>query len=221
MTTKFVTATEMKALDAATINGHGVPSLVLTERAALASVRVLRDELFDLSSVVVVCGPGNNGGDGVAVARLLHLAGVRVSCALVDGKRSDETCRQLSIARSYAVPVDALSEVAQLVATNPPTTVVDALLGIGGDRAPAGDFLTAVRFMNDARRAGAKTLAIDMPSGVSADSGAAPGEATQADVTVTFAYEKVGLTLPPGSALAGTVVVMDIGIYDSYTAQNR
>jgi len=206
-----VTAEQMRALDQATIVAHGVPSMVLMERAALAVVDVLRGGGFDLSRVVVVCGPGNNGGDGMAVARLLHLAGVSVTAVLLgdDDRRSDGMRQQVAIANSYGVPVARMAELADAR----PTTVVDAIFGIGGARAPAGEFLDAVKYVNLCRDQGAKTLAVDIPSGVATDTGEVPGDAVDADVTVTFAYSKVGLTMSPGRELAGRVFVKDIGIY--------
>lgn len=202
----------MKRLDEVTITVHGVPSLVLMERAALVSVETLHEEGFGLDSVMVICGPGNNGGDGVAIARLLHVAGVNVQAVLVGDpeKRTEETLKQLQIAETYGVPIIPL---AAAVMAETPQTVVDALLGIGTLRAPANEFLDAVRYINSCHEAGARTLAIDIPTGVSADTGETPGEAVKADATVTFAYKKVGLTIPPGSTLAGKIVVKDIGIY--------
>jgi NAD(P)H-hydrate epimerase len=93
------------------------------------------------------------------------------------------------------------------------TTVIDAIFGIGGGRAPEGDFLDAVRMINRSGASGAEVLAVDIPSGISADTGEAVGEAVSADVTVTFAYKKIGHTIPPGSELSGDVIVKDIGIY--------
>ena len=208
LTVRIVTAEEMKQLDRQTIEDHGIPSLVLMERAALASVDVLHEQGFDLTEVVVICGPGNNGGDGLCVARLLHLAGFGVTVGLIGDAlaRSTETRQELEIATSYGVPILDLAD-----CPSQPTTVIDALLGIGGQRAPAGQFLDAVRYINGATAA--RVLAVDIPSGVSANTGETPGEAVQADTTVTFAYTKVGLTRDPGKTLAGQVIVKDIGIY--------
>ncbi|MDR1796956.1 MAG: NAD(P)H-hydrate epimerase [Clostridiales Family XIII bacterium] len=214
---RLVTSAEMKHMDDRTIVIHGVPSLVLMERAALASAEALREEGFDLARVLCVCGPGNNGGDGFAVCRLLRLAGHDATVVFVGdpAKRSAETRQQWRIAESYGVPVVAWAEfgASGASAAAPATTVVDAVFGIGGGRAPAGDFAEAIRWMGAARGAGARVLSLDIPSGVSADTGEAPGEAVQADVTVTFAYRKVGHTRPPGSGLSGKVLVKDIGIY--------
>ena len=216
---RIVTGEEMKLLDKQAIEEHGMPSMVLMERAALAAVGVLRDEGFDLSRVVAVCGPGNNGGDGIAVARLLRLAGHNVKIVFVGdpAKRSDETRRQQEIAESYGLCLSYTDEAfGENEAADPegfPTTIIDAVFGIGGGRASGGVFLEAIRYINACRGHGGKTLAIDIPSGVCADTGAAPGEAVFADVTVTFAYKKAGLTQPPGLGLAGKIIVADIGIY--------
>jgi NAD(P)H-hydrate epimerase len=212
---RLVTAEEMKRLDEDTINKHGVPSLVLMERAALAAVETLREEDFDLTRVAAVCGPGNNGGDGIAVARLLHLEGHDATVIFVGDRdrRSAETVSQWNIAESYGVEIVGLRDAADAGFFDAATTVVDAIFGIGGGRPPSGDFLDAVRMINRAGASGADVLAVDMPSGVSADTGEAPGEAVSADVTVTFAYKKAGHAEPPGSELSGDVIVKDIGIY--------
>ncbi|MCL2470818.1 MAG: NAD(P)H-hydrate epimerase [Propionibacteriaceae bacterium] len=210
---RTVTAAVMKHLDETTIVSHHVPSAVLMERAGLAVVQALRDERFDLGRILVVSGPGNNGGDGVVVARLLHLAGASVEVILVgdETKRSQDMIRQIEVADSYGITL--LSWGPDVSTPGEPTTVVDALLGIGGDRAPGGDFLQAVRHINACRDAGARVLAVDIPSGISTDTGQLLGEAVHADVTVTFAYAKTGLVQPPGNTLAGRLIVADIGIY--------
>jgi len=233
MTERLVTGEEMKQLDAFTIEHHGVPSLVLMERAALASVEVLHEENFDLTRAVVFCGAGNNGGDGFAIARLLHLAQVDIKLVFVGhmDKRSPETIKQQEIAESYGLSVTNMKDVSvtstkdlsipgtasdrNALKNVGTTTVIDAIFGIGSLRAPECFYLDAIKLINKLRSDGpdTKVLAIDIPSGVSADTGETPGEAVRADVTVTFAYKKTGLTLPPGKDLAGKVIVKDIGIY--------
>jgi NAD(P)H-hydrate epimerase len=212
---RLVTADVMKRLDEETITVHGVPSLVLMERAALAVVETLHEEEFDLARTLVVCGPGNNGGDGIAVARLLHIAGHEATVVFVGDadRRSDETRSQWHIAESYGVDIVEPADAADRGLYATATTVIDAIFGIGGGRPPAGDFLDAIRMINRAGASGAEILAVDIPSGVSADTGESPGEAVSADVTVTFAYKKAGHAAPPGSELAGDVIVKDIGIY--------
>jgi NAD(P)H-hydrate epimerase len=206
---KVLTAAEMKALDARTIEEMGVPSMVLMERAALAAVDVFYEKGFNSAKVLCVCGAGNNGGDGFAVARLLHLKGIDADALFIGDadKMSVETQRQMNIARNYGTPIfhNALS------ALKPEyTAIIDALFGIGGDRLLTGMYFDAVEMQNALP---AEILSLDIPSGISADTGRVLGTAIRAKATVTFAYSKVGLTVPPGRDYAGDVVVKDIGIY--------
>jgi len=239
---KLVTAAEMKQLDDRTIVIHGIPSLVLMERAALAAVDALLSEGFDLTRTLCYCGPGNNGGDGLAVCRLLHLAGYDARAVFVGdpAKRSQETRQQWRICESYGVRITPFGDEATGVSGDfsaesivgisgdhpaesaAPTTIVDAVFGIGGGRAPSGAFAEAIRKIGVARtQGGARVLALDIPSGVSADTGTAEGDAVAADVTVTFAYKKAGLTRPPGATLAGKILVADIGIYAEFFKPHR
>jgi NAD(P)H-hydrate epimerase len=193
------------AADRHTITTLGVPSVVLMERAALATSHevVLLRERSSLP-VVVVAGPGNNGGDGFAVARQLHGWGVQV-VAWPSTPMRNETCEaQLELARAcgvaIAVRIDALPRRA---------IVVDALLGTGSKGAPRGPIAAALAGLSAI--AGPR-VAIDVPSGVDPDTGAVAEHAVRARVTVTFVRSKPGLHVTPGRAHAGTVVVADIGI---------
>ncbi|MDR0854722.1 MAG: NAD(P)H-hydrate epimerase [Clostridiales Family XIII bacterium] len=204
-----VTAAEMKALDSYTIEVMGVPSMVLMERAALAAVEVLDGSDFDLAKVLCVCGTGNNGGDGLAIARLLLLKGIDAEVLLVgDGaKCSVETKEQMTIARNYGV---SIYENDLKVFENGHTTMVDALFGIGGNRPIAGKYADVIERQNNSN---ADILAVDIPSGISADTGEILGTAIRAKATATFAFNKVGLTISSGKEYAGKVTVKDIGIY--------
>ncbi len=200
----------MQALDRHTIEEVGIPALVLMERAALA----VADHILALPKekrhqVVVVVGNGNNGGDGLAVARLLHLAGtpVKLLFALPPTQASEANRVQQHACAYYQLPVTTdpavLSEA---------TLIVDALLGIGIDRPVEGHYADLIDAMN---QAAAPIVAIDLPSGMNTDTGEAMGIAVTAASTVTLAYLKVGLTTPAGEAQAGHIIVADhIGIYD-------
>ncbi len=200
----------MQALDRHTIEEVGIPALVLMERAALA----VADHILALPKekrhqVVVVVGNGNNGGDGLAVARLLHLAGtpVKLLFALPPTQASEANRVQQHACAYYQLPVTTdpavLSEA---------TLIVDALLGIGIDRPVEGHYADLIDAMN---QAAAPIVAIDLPSGMNTDTGEAMGTAVTAASTVTLAYLKVGLTTPAGEAQAGHIIVADhIGIYD-------
>lgn len=207
---KVVTAAEMKKLDAHTIHEIGVPSLVLMERAALA----VRDEILTAypisqSKVVVVAGSGNNGGDGLAVARLLKIAGVNVSILNVGNPEhaSDEHKVQEQICKYYHIP-----ETTNLNVLDDATLIVDAIFGIGIDREIQGHYVDVIKAMNEVN---APIVAVDMPSGINTDTGEVMGIAVQADATVTFAYNKVGLTKNAGKDHAGRIAIAnDMGTYD-------
>lgn len=209
---RLVGAAEMREIDRAAIEGLGVPSLELMERAGRAAADAARALAGPGGRFTVVCGGGNNGGDGWVVARLLVGAGraVRV-IALVDAGRLPADARA-ERARAEAAGVVADGGAAPLDA-GPGDVVVDAIFGTGLSRAPEGAFAGAIHGIEAARRAGARVLAVDVPSGLSADTGRPLGEAcVRADRTVTFAFQKRGLVLHPGPAYAGEVSVADIGI---------
>lgn len=207
---KVVTAEEMKKLDSHTINEIGIPSMVLMERAALA----VRDEILtayplNQDHVVVVAGSGNNGGDGLDVARLLKIAGIEVTILNVGNPdhASEEHKAQDKICQYYRIP-----ETTELGILSQATLIVDAIFGIGIDREIKGHYVDVIKKMNDAD---AQVIAVDMPSGINTDTGEIMGTAVKADTTVTFAYNKVGLTKGDGKTYAGKVAIAnDMGTYD-------
>lgn len=202
------TAEQAAAADRYTIDGLGMRSAVLMERAALCvSAEVERVAArCGATRVLVLVGPGNNGGDGLAVARQLHGRGrLSVSAVLVTEKRNAAAQEQLAWARAHGVEIgEALPE--RVLAD---TVVVDALLGTGSRGAPRGAIERALRWLGEG---GAPVVAIDVPSGIEVDSGAVASVAARAEVTVTFQRSKVGLHLTPARACAGRVVVADIGL---------
>ena len=205
---EVVTADEMKALDHNTIQKAGLPSLVLMERAALKTVEEIMQRLKDRGKekILVVCGPGNNGGDGLAIARLLHLQGIR-TWYYVAGKEermTAETAGQLRTAEYYQVPrVHNLK-------SDEYTTIVDAIFGVGLSRPVEGKYAELISAMN---QTSAYKVAVDIPSGIDSDTGFEKGIAFQADLTVTFAFRKRGLCFYPGRMYGGEIIVADIGIY--------
>lgn len=210
----ILTAEQMKASDAATIQRIGIPSLVLMERAALQCVRAMEEEGIDTSRTLVVCGSGNNGGDGFAIARLLVEAGNEVDTIFVGNmdSRSEETCRQMQILEKLGIPVgNSLPEREYSV-------IIDAIFGIGLCREITGRYSEVIRKLN--AYTGAK-VAVDIASGISADSGKVLGCAFRADLTVTFAYAKTGHLLYPGAAYSGRVLVRRIGIHNPELEQSE
>ena len=161
-----ITAEQMRHFDSYTINKIGIPSLVLMERAALA----VRDEVLNafplyLDHVVVVAGSGNNGGDGLDVARLLHIAGVKVTILNVGNPdhASAEHQTQEKICQYYQIP-----ETTDLGILKQASLIIDAMFGIGIDRPVTGAYADAIDAINHSK---ALVVAIDMPSGINTDTG--------------------------------------------------
>jgi len=218
----ILTAAQMKACDTYTIETLGIPSQVLMERAARKAAAFLlsRADLFPVGRILLLCGSGNNGGDGFAMARLLSdgsLGEARAVTILYTGRWADEApdesrmspeCkRQYVLALEAGVsilPASRLSSVWDGV-----TAVVDAVFGIGLDRPVTGEvasLLTAVA------ETGLPVLAVDIPSGVNADTGEVMGVALPAAATVTMQALKAGLLLYPGADLCGEIAVAELGI---------
>jgi hydroxyethylthiazole kinase-like uncharacterized protein yjeF len=208
------TAELATAADRHTIDVLGMPSPVLMERAALcvsAEVEVLADRRSAVS-VVVLVGPGNNGGDGLAVARQLHGRGRTVRVVIVGTRHNDAVERQLALARAHGVEVgEALPE-----PSTGPMIIVDALLGTGSRGAPRAAIADALVWLAGLSRGhvaeGVQVVSVDLPSGIDVDTGAIPGVVATADVTVTFQHSKPGLHLTPARDHVGQLVVADIGL---------
>jgi NAD(P)H-hydrate epimerase len=204
------TAEQSAAADRHTIEVLGMPSPVLMERAALcvsAEIEALAGHR-GCADVLVLIGPGNNGGDGLAVARQLHGRGYAVRAVLVADRHNDAVAQQLQLARAHGVAL--LDELPDTIVK--PTIVVDALLGTGSRGAPRGAIEQALAWLDGLDRTHVAVLAIDLPSGIDVNTGAVAGQAARADVTVTFQRSKPGLHLTPARAHAGWVVVADIGL---------
>jgi hydroxyethylthiazole kinase-like uncharacterized protein yjeF len=202
---RILTADEMSRADAYAIQNIGIPSLVLMERAALGVAEEILSRDFDLSHILVVCGPGNNGGDGVAVARLFAERGI-ASDVLFTGvpeKRSEQLRAQINILKYYGI-----NEVSDIV-PGKYTLIIDAIFGIGLSRDVAGRAAEVISRIN---LENAKKVSVDISSGINADTGQVLGCAVKADLTVTFARAKAGHCLYPGKAYSGEVVVREIGI---------
>ena len=202
----LVTAEEMRRYDTNTIERIGIPAIVLMERAALAALEAVgRHCAEEIGSVLVLAGMGNNGGDGLALARLLCEQGfqVEVWCVGAQDKASAQWKQQREILESY--PVEMVTKPGR----REYTVVIDALFGVGLSREVDGVFREAVTAFNNLF--GYK-IALDMPSGVDSDTGRILGCAIHADETVTFGFCKRGLVMYPGCGYAGKITVSQIGI---------
>ncbi len=214
---KILTAAESARIDRLTTERYGVPGLTLMEYAGRAVVEYLEAHLSPLVSqkIAILCGRGNNGGDGLVVARLLRERGVKP--------------RVLLLADPSTVKGDAARQLERLASGGPPeivrspaewqrakeslretTLFVDALLGTGLSKPLEGLLLEVVRDLNTAFPH-ARVVAVDLPSGVSADTGELIGECVRADATVTFTAPKVAHVFPPACERAGVWVVKPIG----------
>ncbi len=196
----------MRAIDRWAIDERGVPSLELMERAGAGVTRAV-ERLVPDGPVVVVCGTGNNGGDGLVVARLLRDAGrkVTVVCAGSPAKLTGDALANLKRLSGDA-PL-ALGQGMDALAGG--SIVVDALLGTGFAGEPRGEVGEAIATIAGCA---APVLSIDVPSGVDASTGVVVGIAVRATTTVTFHMAKPGLWIHPGKAHAGEVEVLDVGI---------
>lgn len=207
-------AAQMKAADQYTIHDLGIPSLKLMERAARSCVDILKEKKVDLSHVCIVCGSGNNGGDGFAIARILAKEGYRVTVVMAGNvsRCTAETLYQMDLLKQTG------TKITDQFQTDSYTVVVDAIFGVGLSRKIEGHYKELIEELN--RSSGIK-FAVDIPSGICADNGMVLGTAFQADITVTFQAEKFGLFLYPGKEYAGEVIVKDIGISEDYFLQNQ
>ena len=204
----LVSASEMREYDSNTIKKTGIPACVLMERAALAAAETIEERCGGWSGsrhVLVMAGMGNNGGDGLAVARLLSEKDYQVEVWLVGdrAKASAQWKQQMEILRNYPVECTDRPKRREYAA------LVDALFGVGLSRAVEGVYAEAIDAFQGLE--GWK-LALDMPSGIDTDTGRILGRAVEADATVTFGFCKRGLVLYPGCGYAGEVRVADIGI---------
>ncbi len=217
-TIRTLTREQVRELDRRAIEAYGIPGVVLMENAAAAIEEVVLTCLGDLpadSSVLVLCGPGNNGGDGLALARRLQNRAVPVEVFLTadDERYAGDAAVMLHIVRCMGISCSVLDleDVERVLPADPKQTlIVDALLGTGLDRPVRAGVSEVVAWVKRARNAGAFVVAVDVPSGLDADSGEVLGVAVQADVTVTLAAMKPGLTLAP--EIVGRVEVGDIGV---------
>lgn len=201
----LVSAGEMKEYDRNTMEFFGVPPMVLMERAALAAAEEIGQRFPCGGRVLVAAGSGNNGGDGIAVGRILKLRGFAVDFYLAGERRkcSKETEAQIKIIEKYGCPLQSKMEDKEY------DIIVDALFGIGLSRELEGRFAEAVRKINES---GAFICSIDIPSGIHTDNGRVMGEAVKAALTVTFGWKKLGHVFYPGSQYGGKIVCRDIGI---------
>jgi len=203
---------QMRELDRATIEDIGVPGPVLMERAAMGVSTLIRSR-YPERHTLIVCGPGNNGGDGLAAARQLHLAGHPTACLVAGASPADlSPDAALNLASAQKAGVNIRLGSAPDYLWDETELVVDCLLGTGAKGEIRGRLAEWARRINAVGARGMPVLAVDVPSGVDASTGSMAADTVAADVTITFHAAKTGLVCPPGSEATGEVVVWDIGL---------
>ncbi|MCR5342750.1 MAG: NAD(P)H-hydrate dehydratase [Butyrivibrio sp.] len=223
-----VSAAEMKRCDQTTIDHFGIPQDVLMERAALSICKYVKKALLPSGRVLIFAGSGNNGGDGIAAARILHQEGIQVTLILVNhslhekasaSKRSTACSAQLKIALTYGVNVIDFAASTINAEIKKSDVIVDAMLGIGCKRNLEGDYLSAVCEINYAREdfddKVPHVIAADIPTGINSDTGQVQGHAICADETVTFGFLKMGCAFYPGAAHSGEIHIVNVGITEA------
>ena len=210
---RIVTAAQMKAIEQAG-NAHGLPYLQMMENAGLAAYAKLKKAFPRPGTLLVVCGKGNNGGDGFVIARAAAKEGWNVTVLLAEGEPKTPDAIT-NFERLHGLPVEICTDSSGL-STEPFTAVVDALYGTGfhGSLRPSG--LAARALMNRQRENGAFILAVDLPSGINTDTGEVAEGAVHADLTVTFDSCKPLHTAALSAPLCGKIVCADIGIRDEW-----
>jgi NAD(P)H-hydrate epimerase len=212
---KLCTAAQMREIDRCAIQQYGIPSLLLMENAGRAVVGRVAELLRESPAcrVVILCGKGNNGGDGFVIARHLHTRGYEVCCLLAGDPVSlqGDAKANRELAQKFGVPLQSFADwspelTAQLQSAD---LVVDALLGTGSRGEPRGPIGAAISALTAAN---CPTLAVDIPSGLDADTGQLATNHVCATETVTFGLPKIGLASFPGRAAAGQLTVADISL---------
>jgi NAD(P)H-hydrate epimerase len=201
---------QMREVDKAS-ETHGMPSSILMENAGDALARAALKLAGPQGRFLVLCGIGNNGGDGLVAARKLAAMGRLVSVEMVGviDALEGEPHRNFKALKASGVTAGTISDE---LPVGPGDVIIDAIFGTGLSRAPEGKHANAIGRISVWRAAGAKVVAADLPSGLQTDSGVPFAPCVAADVTVTFGFLKVGQALEPGAHLCGEIDVADIGI---------
>ena len=199
---QVVTNEQMRSVDQGAMNTYHIPGIVLMEHAAMGIYQKMKEWLCETDRIQIVCGVGNNGGDGLALARLLHIDGYQVCYSLVEHQVvSADAISNLQMVEALGIDcVDSLQEV---------DVVVDAIFGTGLHNEITGNAKVWIEKIN---QASVKVVSVDIPSGVSSNTGEILGCSVCADKTYTIARGKIGLYVYPGSACAGEISIVDLHV---------
>lgn len=209
---RIISGTDMKKVDEYTINEVGIPSLVLMERAAKSVADLIEETTDKNSEVIAIAGTGNNGADGVAVCRMLYIDGYN-TCIYIMGnidKATQEFKTQIEIAQKVGIEIKDASRLTR-DEMDKKHVIVDSIFGVGLSRNVEGDYKKLIEAINQSK---AKVYAVDIPSGLNADTGKVMGVAVKADYTVCFGGLKLGTVLYPGADYCGKLSFDNIGFPD-------
>jgi ADP-dependent NAD(P)H-hydrate dehydratase / NAD(P)H-hydrate epimerase len=212
---RILSAEAMREVDRTAIEELGIPSLVLMENAAIGVVDAIGEIYEEAESAAIFCGPGNNGGDGLAIARHLAVRGYDVQVFLVAGRRGmrGDAEVQLGIYRRQGLAIQEVADedgvVEALEEAREADLIVDALFGTGLSKPLEGLLADLVQGLNDLP---VPRVSVDLPSGLNGSKSEPLGPHIKADLTVTFAAPKIAHVFPPASESVGELVVTDLGI---------
>lgn len=211
----ILTREQIRSVDRLAVDRYGIPGLILMENAGRGAARIILRTFGPTGSAVVLCGTGNNGGDGCVIARHLHNVGWSVRVVVVGGreKLSDDAGVNFRIVEAMEIPTSVTSDLRSIRETldglRGDDVLVDALLGTGfrGEvRSPAAEVIQGI---NTARKRA--VVAVDVPSGLDCQTGGISNAAIRADLTITFVARKVGFDAEGASEFLGRIEITDIG----------
>ncbi|GIW22485.1 MAG: bifunctional NAD(P)H-hydrate repair enzyme [Candidatus Sericytochromatia bacterium] len=208
---KIVNSSQIKLLDKKTIEEFGIPSLVLMERAGLEVFKILQKKYY-FNKILILCGTGNNGGDGLVLARLFHSINKKVTIVLIgdNNKRTQENRHQLDLVKKLSINIlDYTND----LDFNNYDLIIDSIFGVGLTRNLEGEYFEII---NKANNSNSFKVAIDIPSGINADNGKILGIAFKANVTITFALPKIAHYSDQCLDYIGELHIVDIGIPEFY-----
>ncbi|MCR5649812.1 MAG: NAD(P)H-hydrate dehydratase [Lachnospiraceae bacterium] len=209
----ILTAEEKHLADEYTSNKMYVTSTALMERAALAVYDVIIERNLPLNKVCIACGPGNNGGDGLALARILAENGIIADIVIPGGREKMSETEETQYKALLALCPEIF--VSSMIREKEYSLLIDAVFGISLNRNPEGAYLDVIKAFNDLHEKGAFTVSLDIPSGVNASTGRVMGTAVMADITVAFAFKSIGNVLYPGASFNNEVILKAIGITEN------
>jgi len=207
---KIVNSSKIKLLDKKTIEEFGIPSLVLMERAGLEVFKILQKKFY-FNKILILCGTGNNGGDGLVLARLFNSINKKVTVVLVgNNKRSSENTYQLNLIKKLGIEIIEYNDDINFKEYE---LIIDAIFGVGLTRNVEGIYFNAIKKANECN---CFKVAIDIPSGINADNGKILNICFKADITITFALPKIAHYSDQCIDYIGDLYVVDIGIPEFY-----